>query len=39
MIADRIKKTNAYRIGITKRDGDITNSLSNLSKKVKSLIK
>ena len=39
MIADRIKKTNAYRIGITKRDGNITNSLSNLSKKVKSLIK
>ena len=39
MIADRIKKTNAYRIGITKRDGDITNSFSNLSKKVKSLIK
>lgn len=38
MIADRIKKINAYRIGITKRDGDITNSLSNLSKKVKSLI-
>ena len=39
MIADRIKKTNAYRIGVTKRDGDITNSLSNLSKKVKSLMK
>ncbi len=39
MIADRIKKINAYRIGITKRDGNITNSLSNLSKKVKSLIK
>ena len=39
MIADRIKKTNAYRIGVTKRDGDITNSLSNLSKKVKLLIK
>ena len=39
MIADRIKKTNAYRIGITKRDGNITNSLSNLSKKVKSLMK
>jgi len=39
MIADRIKKTNAYRIGISKRDSDVTNSLSNLSKKVKSLIK
>ncbi len=39
MIADRIKKINAYRIGITKRGGDITNSLSNLSKKVKLLIK
>ena len=39
MIADRIKKTNAYRIGVTKRDGNITNSLSNLSKKVKSLMK
>ena len=39
MIADRIKKINAYRIGITKRDGNITNSLSNLSKKVKSLMK
>ena len=39
MITDRIKKTNAYRIGVTKRDGNITNSLSNLSKKVKLLIK
>ncbi len=39
MSGDRIKKINAYRIGITKRGNNITNSFENLSKKVKELTK
>ncbi|MFB5597799.1 MAG: lyase family protein, partial [Nitrosopumilaceae archaeon] len=39
MIDDRITKINDLRNEITKRDNDITNSLENLSSKVKELIK
>ncbi len=39
MIANRIKKINAYRVGITKRDNQVTNAFANLSKKAKVLMK
>jgi len=39
MIADRIKKINAYRTGTTMRDNEVTTAFGNLSKKVKELIK
>jgi len=39
MIDYRMKKINAYREGITKRDKDVKNALYNLSKKVKEIIK
>ena len=39
MISSRVKKINAYRLGITRRDNAVSNSLSVLSKKVKEIIK
>ena len=39
MIANRMKKINAYRTGTTKRDNEVTNTFTNLSKKVKVLMK
>ena len=39
MIANRIKKINAYRTGITKRDNQVTNAFANLSRKAKVLMK
>jgi argininosuccinate lyase len=39
MIDNRMKKINAYREGITKRDKDVKNALYNLSLKVKELTK
>ena len=39
MIEDRISKINDLRNKVTKRDNDITNSLENLTTKVKELIK
>jgi len=39
MIDHRMKKINAYREGITKRDKDVKNALYNLSLKVKELTK
>ena len=39
MIAHRIKKINAYRTGITKRDNQVTNAFANLSRKAKVLMK
>jgi hypothetical protein len=39
MIENRMKKINAYREGVTKRDKHVKIALENLSKKVKELIK
>ena len=39
MISQRLKKINEYRIKITKRDNQVTNSLENLSNKIQELIK
>ena len=39
MISSRVKKFNAYRLGITRRDNAVSNSLSELSKKVKEITK
>jgi len=39
MISNRVKKINAYRLGITRRDNEVSNSFSELSKKVKEITK
>jgi len=39
MIGNRIKKVNAYRTGTTKRDNQVTTAFTNISKKVKVLMK